>query len=65
MLFDAPPAAGLALADRPRHTEVLRIDTREIYLAGYMAAIQRVSTISSSHWIVNSARNGQAPGWRG
>ncbi|MBS3850526.1 DUF1697 domain-containing protein [Devosia sp. BSSL-BM10] len=35
MLFDTPLPAGLALNDRPGHTEVVRIDVREIYLAGY------------------------------
>ena len=35
MLFDAPLPQGLQLEDRPGHTEVLRIDAREIYLAGY------------------------------
>jgi uncharacterized protein (DUF1697 family) len=35
MLFDAPLPADLALTDRPGHTEVVRIDAREIYLAGY------------------------------
>lgn len=33
MLFDAPLPADLALLNRPLHTEVLRIDAREIYLA--------------------------------
>ena len=35
MLFDAPLPKSLQLDDRPGHTEVLRIDAREIYLAGY------------------------------
>ncbi|MEO9297201.1 DUF1697 domain-containing protein [Devosia alba] len=35
MLFDAPLPADLALLNRPLHTEVLRIDAREIYLACY------------------------------
>lgn len=35
LMFDQPLPAGLALVDRPGHTEILRIDPREIYLAGY------------------------------
>lgn len=35
ILFETPLPADLVLKDRPGHTEVLRIDRREIYLAGY------------------------------
>ena len=35
MLYDTPLPGDLQLDDRPGHTEVLRIDAREIYLAGY------------------------------
>jgi len=35
LMFDRPLPAGLALEDRPGHTEILRIDAREIYIAGY------------------------------
>lgn len=35
ILFDKPLSKGLTLEDRPGHTEVLRIDPREIYIAGY------------------------------
>jgi len=35
LMFDRPLPAGLALPDRPGHTEILRIDPREIYIAGY------------------------------
>lgn len=35
LMFDKPLPAGVALEDRPGHTEILRIDPREIYIAGY------------------------------
>lgn len=35
LMFDQPLPGGIALADRPGHTEILRIDAREIYFAGY------------------------------
>lgn len=35
LLFDQPLPEGIVLADRPGHTEILRIDPREIYIAGY------------------------------
>jgi uncharacterized protein (DUF1697 family) len=35
LLFDAPLPPGLSIENRPGHTEVLRIDAREIYIAGY------------------------------
>ena len=35
LMFDTPLPAGIALADMPGHTEILRIDRREIYIAGY------------------------------
>lgn len=35
LMFDRPLPAGLVVADRPGHTEILRIDPREIYIVGY------------------------------
>lgn len=35
LMFDTPLPTGIILADRPGHTEILRIDTRDIYIAGY------------------------------
>jgi uncharacterized protein (DUF1697 family) len=35
LMFDTPLPVGIALADRPGHTEIVRIDAREIYIAGY------------------------------
>jgi uncharacterized protein (DUF1697 family) len=35
LMFDKPLPDGISLDDRPGHTEVLRIDAREIYIAGY------------------------------
>ena len=35
LMFDRPLPAGASIADRPGHTEILRIDEREIYIAGY------------------------------
>ena len=35
LMFDAPLPKGISLEDRPGHTEILRIDPREIYIAGY------------------------------
>jgi uncharacterized protein (DUF1697 family) len=35
LMFDQKLPEGVALADRPGHTEILRVDAREIYLAGY------------------------------
>ncbi|WP_052951749.1 DUF1697 domain-containing protein [Devosia soli] len=38
VLFDAALPKGLAVEDKPGHTEILRIDQREIYIAGYRQA---------------------------
>ncbi|WEJ33351.1 DUF1697 domain-containing protein [Devosia sp. SD17-2] len=38
LLFDAPLPDGIALESRPRDTEILRIDAREIYIAAYLQA---------------------------
>jgi uncharacterized protein (DUF1697 family) len=35
LMFDKELPAGIKLEDRPGHTEILRIDPREIYIAGY------------------------------
>jgi len=35
LMFDAPLPKDIAVDDRPGHTEILRIDKREIYIAGY------------------------------
>ena len=35
LMFERPLPSGLAVEDRPGHTEILRIDAREIYIAGY------------------------------
>lgn len=35
LMFDRPLPQGLSLPDRPGHTEILRMDAREIYIAGY------------------------------
>ena len=35
LMFDEKLPSGITLADRPGHTEILRIDPREIYIAGY------------------------------
>lgn len=35
LMFDRPLPDGIALEDRPGHTEILRIDQREVYIAGY------------------------------
>jgi uncharacterized protein (DUF1697 family) len=35
LMFDQNLPEGIALVDRPGHTEILRIDPREIYIAGY------------------------------
>ena len=35
VLFDHTLPAGLVIPDRPGHTEILRIDDREVFLAGY------------------------------
>ena len=35
LLFDRNLPPGLTIADRPGHTEILRIDARDIYIAGY------------------------------
>jgi uncharacterized protein (DUF1697 family) len=35
LLFDQPLPAGITIEDRPGDTEVLRIDPREVYIAGY------------------------------
>jgi uncharacterized protein (DUF1697 family) len=35
LMFDQPLPDGISLEDRPGHTEILRIDPREIYIAGY------------------------------
>lgn len=38
LMFHQALPEGLSLADRPGHTEILRVDAREIYLAGYRQA---------------------------
>jgi uncharacterized protein (DUF1697 family) len=35
LMFDQPLPDGIVLEDRPGHTEILRIDARDIYIAGY------------------------------
>lgn len=35
LMFDQPLPEGLSLDDRPGHTEIVRIDRRDIYIAGY------------------------------
>jgi uncharacterized protein (DUF1697 family) len=35
LMFDRKLPDGLALEDRPGHTEIVRIDPRDIYIAGY------------------------------
>lgn len=35
LMFDQPLPSGVALDGMPGHTEILRIDPREIYIAGY------------------------------
>jgi uncharacterized protein (DUF1697 family) len=35
LMFDQALPEGIALVDRPGHTEILRVDAREIYIAGY------------------------------
>ena len=35
LMFDKALPEGAAVQDRPGHTEILRIDRREIYIAGY------------------------------
>ena len=35
LLFDRPLPDGIAIEDRPGHTEILRIDSTEIYIVGY------------------------------
>lgn len=35
LMFDKPLPEGISLEDRPGHTEILRIDPREIYVVGY------------------------------
>ena len=35
LMFDQPLPEGVVIADRPGHTEIVRIDTRDIYIAGY------------------------------
>lgn len=35
LMFNQPLPSGIAIADKPRHTEILRIDARDIYIAGY------------------------------
>lgn len=35
LMFDQPLPAGIALEGTPGHTEILRIDSREIYIAGH------------------------------
>lgn len=35
LMFDRPLPEGVSIADRPGHTEIVRIDAREIYIAGY------------------------------
>ena len=35
LLFDKPLPKGTTIEDKPGHTEILRIDPNEIYIAGY------------------------------
>ena len=35
LMFDQALPAGLQVEDRPGHTEILRIDPRDVYIAGY------------------------------
>jgi hypothetical protein len=35
LMFDEPLPKGVVIEDRPGHTEIARIDPREIYIAGY------------------------------
>lgn len=35
LLFDKPLPEDIAIEDRPGHTEIVRVDAREIYIAGY------------------------------
>ncbi|MCR6670919.1 DUF1697 domain-containing protein [Devosia ginsengisoli] len=35
LMFDKPLPENLTIEDRPGHTEILRIDARDIYIAGY------------------------------
>lgn len=35
LFFDKPLPEGIKIEDRPGHTEILRIDPTEIYIAGY------------------------------
>jgi len=35
LMFDQPLPEDIRLEDRPGHTEILRIDPRDIYIAGY------------------------------
>ena len=35
LLFEKPLPPGMTIEDRPGHTEILRVDTTEIYFAGY------------------------------
>lgn len=35
LLFDQPLPKGIKIEDKPGHTEILRIDSTEIYIAGY------------------------------
>ncbi|KRA47718.1 DUF1697 domain-containing protein [Devosia sp. Root635] len=35
LMFDQELPTGITIADQPGHTEILRIDRRDIYIAGY------------------------------
>ena len=35
LMFDEPLPKGVVIEDRPGHTEIVRIDPKEIYIAGY------------------------------
>ena len=35
LMFDQPLPSGVEIKDRPGHTEIMRIDIRDIYIAGY------------------------------
>lgn len=35
LLFDEPLPKGVVIEDRPGHTEIVRVDPKEIYIAGY------------------------------
>ena len=35
LMFDEPLPKGVVIEDRPGHTEIVRVDPKEIYIAGY------------------------------